>query len=125
MSRSQRDKGARGEREVARLIHDHLGYEITRRCRQHDGDSDLIGVPHCSLEVKNHAVATRSQIASWWQQTCQQAAGNGVPVLAYKRARGWWRFVWPPNAGCLDLTYTVDGDIEAFAAWQRELSNST
>lgn len=120
MGKAQRDKGNRGEREVANLIADHLGYSVTRRVRQHGGDSDLIGVPFCSLEVKNHATATRSQISTWWNQTCSQAAGNGIPVLAYKRSRGWWRFVWPPNAACLDIAYAVEGDIEAFAVYVRE-----
>ena len=52
MGRAQREKGKRGEREVAALIRDLLGYEVRRRVRQHDGDSDLVGVPGWSIEVK-------------------------------------------------------------------------
>ena len=114
MAKAQRDKGNRGEREVARLIADELGYEVKRRCRQHEGDSDLVGVPGWSLEVKNHARATRAQIAAWWQQACAQATTDN-PALVYKRAPGWWRVMWIGPYG-----YPLEGDIEAWAAVVRE-----
>jgi Holliday junction resolvase len=115
MAKAQRNKGARGEREVAKLIHDHLGFEVTRRCRQYESDSDLIGIPGWSVEVKNHATITRSTLIAWWEQACLQAGGD-IPCLAYKRGRAWWRFVWPPNAAWLDWTQTVEGEAEASAA---------
>ncbi len=68
MSAFQRNKGARGEREVAAIISDLLGYKVSRRCRQHDGDSDLEGVPGWSLEVKNQAHVSRALLKAWWQQ---------------------------------------------------------
>ena len=114
MAKAQRDEGNRGEREVARLIAEHLGFEVRRRCRQHEGDSDLVGVPGWSLEVKNHSRATRAQIAAWWQQTCSQATTDN-PALIYKRAPGWWRAVWLGPHG-----YTFEGDLEAWAAVVRE-----
>jgi len=120
MSAYQRSKGARGEREVARIISDLLGFEVKRRCRQHDGDCDLEGVPGWSVEVKNHAKVTRSILQGWWQQTCEQASGNGLPALFYKRSPGWWRVVWPPNAQWLDWASVVEGEPEAWAAHVRE-----
>jgi len=120
MAKAQRNKGARGEREVAKLIHDHLGLEVTRRCRQYESDSDLVGIPGWSVEVKNHATITRSTLIAWWEQACLQAGGD-IPCLAYKRGRAWWRFVWPSGA-CLHLgwEYTVEGEAEAWAAVVRE-----
>jgi len=40
MSAFSRNKGKRGEREVAGLIRELLGVDASRRVRQHDGDSD-------------------------------------------------------------------------------------
>ena len=130
MSASQRSKGARGEREVARIISDLLGFEVSRRCRQHDGDCDLEGVPGWSIEVKNHAKVTRSILMAWWQQTLEQS-GELAPCLWYKRAPGWWRVVWPSGAclpdighvlasGYLGWEYTNEGEPEAWAAAVRE-----
>jgi Holliday junction resolvase len=124
MSASQRNKGARGEREVAKLIHDHLGFEVTRRCRQYESDSDLVGIPGWSVEVKNHATITRAGLIAWWEQACLQA-GDDIPCLAYKRGRAWWRFMWPANATdttgpYLGWEYTVEGEAEAWAAVVRE-----
>jgi hypothetical protein len=73
MGAMSRTKGKAGEREIAALIRDLTGWDVRRRVRQHDGDSDLMGVPGWSIEVKRHARATRADLASWWQQTVDQA----------------------------------------------------
>ena len=48
MGAMQRTKGQTGEREAAALIRDLTGWDVRRRVRQHDGDSDLEGVPGLS-----------------------------------------------------------------------------
>jgi hypothetical protein len=119
MSASQRSKGARGEREVARLISDLLCFEVSRRCRQHDGDCDLEGVPGWSVEVKNHSKVTRSILMGWWQQADAQA-GKLKPCLWYKRAPGWWRVIWAADRGWTEWASLHEGEPEAWAAAVRE-----
>ena len=65
----QRNKGAGGEREIAGIMRDLTGWDVRRRVRQHDGDSDLEGVPGWSVEVKRHRTASRGDIAGWWRHT--------------------------------------------------------
>ncbi len=52
MSAAQREKGKRGEREVAGIIKTLLGVDVRRRVRQHEGDSDLEGIDGWVIEVK-------------------------------------------------------------------------
>ena len=119
MSASQRSKGARGEREVARIISDLLGFAVSRRCRQHDNDCDLEGVPGWSVEVKNHSKVTRSLLQSWWEQADAQA-GERKPCLWYKRAPGWWRVIWADDFTSPSWPYLHEGEPELWAAAVRE-----
>lgn len=97
MGLKSRNKGRMGEREVAALLADLTGMQVKRRVRQHDGDSDLEGIPGWSVEVKRHAKAPRASIRQWWQQATEQAARVGaVPVLLYRQDFDAWRAVWPP-----------------------------
>jgi hypothetical protein len=116
MSAAQRRKGQVGEREVAKEIHDLLGFDVRRRVRQHDGDSDLVGVPGWSIEIKNHRTVTRGLLKLWWQQTFLQA-GPLLPVLIYKRGPGWWRAMY--------YSPRVFATIEAeLPVWADEVRNS-
>lgn len=120
-----RDKGKRGEREVAAMISDLLGMEVKRRVRQHEGDSDLMGIPDWSIEVKNCATLS---LPAWWRQTVEQA-GDMMPVLFYKIPRKGWRCMWPiscllvyqEHAFWKDMTYAVDTTPETWATVVREL----
>jgi hypothetical protein len=125
----QRTKGQAGEREAAALICDLTGWHVRRRVRQHDGDSDLEGVPGWSVEIKRHAAATRSDIARWWAQAVSQADRTGaVPVLLYRLDRDKWRAVWPVSMHLVKqdaamwtaYAWTVEGSPEAWAAVARE-----
>ncbi|MBV8470693.1 MAG: hypothetical protein JOY60_12650 [Burkholderiaceae bacterium] len=128
MSAMSRNKGKSGEREAAALIADLTGWDVRRRVRQHDGDSDLEGVPGWSIEVKRHASAGRSEIARWWRQ-CVAQAGSLRPVLLFRLDRDSWRVVWPlalhltgdPGAWP-DYDMTVEGSPQAWAAVARELA---
>lgn len=53
MGKKSKDKGARGERELANILKNH-GYE-TRRGQQYcgaNGDADVIGLPGIHIECK-------------------------------------------------------------------------
>jgi Holliday junction resolvase len=138
MGLMSRRKGVGAEREVAALIRDLTGWDAQRRVRQHDGDSDLVGVPGWTVEVKRHKAAGRAEIGSWWRQTVAQATrvakspderSTGRPVLFYRVDRGEWRAVWP--LACLmthqtaemwaGVEWTADTTVAAWAAVAREV----
>lgn len=129
MSRMQRNKGHAGEREIAAIVRDLTGWDVRRRVRQHDGDSDLEGVPGWSVEVKRRAAAARADIAQWWTQAASQARVGEVPVLFFRRDRDQWRAVWPLAVHLLQqdaemwrsYAWTVEGSVEAWAAAARDL----
>ena len=130
MGMMQRTKGKAGERDAANLLSDLTGYPVTRRVRQHDGDSDLIGLPGWAIEVKRVKTAGRADIARWWAQAVAQAEREGcIPVLLYRRDRDEWRALWPLSAHLgvqhadmwTSVMWTVEGTLEAFAAAMREI----
>lgn len=139
MGAMQRTKGQAGERELARLIEDHTGWTVRRRVRQHEGDSDLEGVPGWSVECKRAAI---SRLNDWWMQAYEQSRKPGykpaIPVLFYRLDRQPWRAMWP-LAACMmsteslsaadindskwwDIKYTVTGTIEAWATVARDVA---
>lgn len=104
---TSRNKGKRGEREVADLLQPtvdcvatELGLDagkllIQRNTVQSDrGGSDLTGLPGLSIEVK---LCETLALESWWTQCQEQARGSkrigagGVPVLFYRSNRKAWR----------------------------------
>lgn len=133
MSATSRTKGMTGERELARLIADATGHDVRRRVRQHDGDSDLVGVPGWCIEAKRRRTTTRGEMRSWWAQTVAQAK-DGIPVLFYRLDRQPWRAVWPlslivakvdTSIGAYqwsEYAWTCESTIEAWACVMREHS---
>lgn len=127
MGAMQRNKGSKGEREIAGIIRDITGWDVRRRVRQHDGDSDLVGVPGWSVEVKRHAKADRADIRAWWLQCVEQADGF-PPVLFFRRNRDEWRAVWPVAASLVsqsvdmwsDYEWTCEGSVQAWASVARD-----
>ncbi|MFX1761908.1 hypothetical protein PWP93_04800 [Paraburkholderia sp. A1RI-2L] len=125
MGLKSRTKGKAGEREIAALVRELTDWDVKRRVRQHDGDSDLDGVPGWCVEVKRYAAAARADIREWYAQAARQAtAESKLPVLFYRRDRDEWRAVWPVAVGlavqhgCMWSGYewTCEGSIEAWAA---------
>jgi hypothetical protein len=125
----QRRKGSSGEREIAGIIRGLSGWDIQRRVRQHDGDSDLEGIPGFSVEVKRHAKCTRSIIEVWWNQTVSQAKGK-IPVLFYRVDRDSWRAVYPLAVHLVsqhedmwtDYLWTIETSAEGFVSVAREIA---
>ena len=129
MSAMQRTKGAQGEREISGVIRDLTGWDVQRRVRNHAGDSDLVGIPGWSVEVKRHKAAGRAEIAGWWRQACSQAR-DGSPVLFYRLDRDSWRAVWPVAVGLrvqraemwAGYEWTCEGAVDAWAAVARDVA---
>lgn len=115
-----RTKGASGELELAALLTEITGHRITRRVRQHAGDSDLVGLPGWSVECKRYATAPLALIGGvWWPQAIEQALEVGaLPVLFYRGDRQPWRAVWPsglhvvprPPVLSVSFTHSLTGD---------------
>lgn len=129
MAGKSRSKGKVGEREIAHLIAELTGFPAKRKVRQHEGDSDIEGVPGWSVEVKRHATATRGDIARWWKQAVAQSSSN-VPVLVYRLDRQDWRAVWPASVLLTmqsasmweQFEWTCESTVECWAAVVRETS---
>ena len=74
MGRMQRNKGARGERELFAILSDEIGFTVARALgAARDGGCDTLDIPGWSPEVKR----TEVFISAFWRQTCEQAEQAG------------------------------------------------
>lgn len=90
MSINSKQKGDRGERELAGFLTEKLGQVIQRKLGQpRDGGRDFELPGGWALEAKR---ANKPQINKWWLQALKQANGD-KPVLAYRVDYQDWRFV--------------------------------
>lgn len=134
MGKLSRDRGRTFEQEVARAIREELGVDVHRNWQEQcaiKGKADIVieGGDIISLECKRSRAATDAQIQSWWYETCEQATGSKIPVLAYRADRQSMKFVIPagdPLAGLdsqwathFDFTATIG--IRMFGLWVREM----
>ena len=90
MSKASRDKGARAEREVLKLLGDELGEILTRNLQQtREGGADCLAVKGFAIEVKRQERLSRP---AWWAQAVEQAQRVGAePMLLYRRNREKWK----------------------------------
>ena len=88
MSRAERAKGARAEREVAAIFRAH-GFDCERT--PNSGGlrvkGDLTGDVPAHVEVKWQEVA-RPWL--WWEQASSEAPLQMMPVVAFRRSRSPW-----------------------------------
>ncbi len=126
MSAMQRNKGAAGERELAKILRDELGVDITRNLVQsREGGADLLGVAGWAIECKRAAIPA---LHTWWLQACQQADRAGLkPALIYRIDRKEWRAVvamrhlFPAfEVQPMGLTWTTEMSLPAWCAVVRE-----
>lgn len=90
--RMSRNKGAAGERELAKILADELGVEVKRKLGQARDGGDDIQVGKYRLEVKRREAL---RLDDWCEQI-QAAAGPGEwPVVVYRRNGQPWRAVVP------------------------------
>ena len=122
---NSRNKGAAGEREVAKIIDDLLGVKVQRNLDQwRAGGYDLTGLEGWAIEVKR---AKKPLLTAWWAQTIEQAKAHQLkPVLWYRLDNQKWRVVVPMNLisrGMLEtwaLDYCAEISPEGFACLIRE-----
>ena len=91
--RSAREKGKRGEREVAERFRD-AGFADARRAVQYNGRpgtaADVTGVPKFHIEVKR---VEREAVRKWTAQAIRDAAAGGkgkIPVVAHRKSGEDW-----------------------------------
>lgn len=90
MGKRSRNKGAAGERELIRMLHEYLGDIVQpsrnlNQCRDGGTGADVAGIPGWAVECKRGA----RYLSSWWRQTIEQA-GDDLPALAYRLDRKPW-----------------------------------
>lgn len=89
MSKAQRDKGKRGEREWARVCREH-GYDCRRTsqyCGQTGDASDVIGLPGLHQEVKR---VEKLNITCAMTQAARDAKPGEIPIVAHRRNNCPW-----------------------------------
>ena len=88
MGRSEREKGANGERELSRLLRDKYGYEA-KRGMVFLHQSDMVGLNGIHPEVKR---VERLNIWEAMRQAVTEAAirNDGLPTVFHRRNRSEW-----------------------------------
>lgn len=85
MSRRERDKGVRGEREVLELLEAH-GFEV----RGLEASGDHLAIGH---GVTLHVETKRQEVARpwlWHEQAVDEAPAGTIPLVAFRRSRSRW-----------------------------------
>ena len=85
---NSREKGARGERELARALREY-GYDC-RRGQQYcglGGDADVVGLPGLHLEVKR---VERLELENAMAQSIRDAKGEELPVVMHRKNNCPW-----------------------------------
>lgn len=94
MSRSQRNKGKRGERQAAKAISEVIGVQCRRGVQYQGGpqsadiQADIEGV---HWEVK---FVEKESIRAWMQQASEDA-GDKIPVVLHRKSRAPWLVTLP------------------------------
>lgn len=93
MGKFSRDKGARGERELAAKLRE-LGIEDAYRSRQYCGSAssaDVLGIPGVHAEVKR---CEKLSIYTAYEQATRDATGTGdTPIIYHRRNNKPWLVV--------------------------------
>lgn len=101
MSRAERDKGTRGEREVVAIL-GRWGFTAHRT--PNSGGlfmaGDVVGVEGYHLEVKRQE---RLQLWEWLRQAQADAPAGSSPVVVFRRNGGHWYAALPVE----DLLYAI------------------
>lgn len=85
---NSRQKGAEGERELARILRKY-GY-MSRRGQQYSGisgDADVVGIDGVHIEVKR---VEKLNVYNAMEQSMKDARVDEVPVVAHRKNRKGW-----------------------------------
>ena len=90
MGRSQREKGARGERLWTAFLHDAGFTEARRGCQLYQKGSeiaDVVGLAGIHQEIK---FVEKLNIRAAMEQSENDAGENELPIVAHKTSRKEW-----------------------------------
>lgn len=93
MGKASREKGKRGERELAKILNDY-GYN-TRRGQQFSaamGDADVVGLQGIHIEVKR---VEKLNIHEAMEQSRRDARPNEMPAVFHRKNGGSWLVTMP------------------------------
>lgn len=102
---NSREKGARGERELARALRQY-GYN-SRRGQQYsgaNGDADVVGLPGIHIECKR---VERLNIHDAMNQAKQDRRENEIPAVFHRKNNCEWL-----------VTLTLDDFIKIYREWE-------
>ena len=89
MAVNSRQKGARGERELAHILKEH-GYDKCRRGQQFcgaNGDADVVGLPNVHIECKR---VEQLNIHKAMEQAKNDARPHEFPTVFHRKDRTEW-----------------------------------
>lgn len=104
---NSREKGKRGELEVAHILKEY-GYD-TRRGQQFsglNGDADVVGLPGVHLEIKR---VEKLNIDNAMAQSIRDAKEGEIPVVMHRKNRASWL-----------VTMTFDEWIKLYQTWEKQ-----
>lgn len=90
MTINSKQKGARGEREIAKIMREY-GYADAIRSEQYcgaNGDADVIGVPNLHIEVKR---VEKLNIDKAMAQAISDAREGETPVVMHRKNNDYWK----------------------------------
>jgi hypothetical protein len=122
-----REKGARGEREVYKILQPIVAECYTSRGlapplmqrnnnQSRAGGYDIVGLDWIAIEVKR-----REELAinTWWKQTLAQCKDNQEPVLFYRQNNQPWRVIMLVDVHPEHLTCRATLELENFLQYFR------
>lgn len=87
---NSRSKGAKGEREIAKILRQEYGYTSCRRGQQYcgaNGDADVVGLPGIHIEVKRRE---KLNIYDAIFQAVREAKRELLPAVFHRRNNCEW-----------------------------------
>ena len=111
MTINSRQKGARGERELAEFLRD-LGFEA-RRGQQFSGGGDSPDVVHNipGIHIECKRVET-GNLYKWLAQAKCDALADKIPVVFHRRNDSDWVVVLDAKDFLGIMRYQIDSDLE-------------
>lgn len=107
MSKMQRLKGQRGERDYLKKLtiafsQKTIDIELYRNLQQtRGGGADCLMLKGAAIEIKYQKIL---KLSAWWRQAIHQAVDDLLPVLAYRQNRKPWTVLVPYDR--------CDGDVD-------------
>lgn len=108
MGKYSRDKGARAERELARILREQYGYDAHRGGAMHVSGKespDVTGLENVHLEVKHNEHLNVPQAL---EQSIRDAKEGEMPWLVHKKNYQPWR-----------VTMRLEDAMVLYEAWKR------